>query len=548
MLLPNSLDTLLPLVGLWVAQASAGLASPTGKSSPGLFDRQMACPNYAQYSTFAHRPFSEGPLALPYQRPDARCRTFQSDEVERVIKDVTSRMKDPDLARLFENAFPSTTDTTIKFHTDGTDASVVKHPARGLDGDGKWQGPQSFIVTGDITAEWLRDSANQLTPYQPLAKKDPAIFNLILGAINTQAEYVIESPYCNAFQPPPISNLPPAVNGEQADVVHPLYEAASVFECKYELDSLAHFLALTNRFHNNTGSTKFLTDRWYTALDTILTVLEQQSRSTFDPQTGTFVRNEYTFQRKTDTSTETLNNKGVGNPLNWDTGLVRSAFRPSDDATILGFFIPANAMMSVELNRTASILHASGKKELGDTLQEWSKRIADGIWKHGVVTHRKYGCVFAYEVDGYGSQIIMDDANYPSLLALPLMGFTETTNSVYNNTRRMLLEKAGNPYYLKGRVFEGIGGPHVGLSNAWPMSLMIQAQTSDDDAEITKSLQLVLQSASLGLVHESVDVNFITSYTRSWFAWANGVFADTILDIAKRKPHLIFKDSTPYEM
>ncbi|KAH6668670.1 hypothetical protein F5X68DRAFT_159970 [Plectosphaerella plurivora] len=506
-----------------------------------------ACPNYKDYSQHIHYPLTDGPLELPYQRPDPLCRTFHSDEIERVITEVTARMKSPDLARLFENAFPSTTDTTIKFHTDGKDQRVVELRDRGIVEDGMWEGPQSFIITGDIVAEWLRDSTNQLSPYQPLARKDPAIFNLILGAVNTQAEYVIESPYCNAFQPPPIAGLKMSHNG-QDDTVHPLYEPSFVFECKYELDSLAHFLALGNEFHDNTDSTDFLNPRWYTALDTVLRVLEQQSKSTFDPDTGRFIRNEYTFKRPTSIGTETLNLDGVGNPLNWGTGLVRSAFRPSDDATILGFFIPANAMMSVQLNKTASVLRKVGRKKLAQTLETRSKTIADGIWEHAVINHKKYGEVFAYEVDGYGSHIIMDDANYPSLLALPLMGFVDKENKIYQNTRKMLLEKAGNPYYLTGRDFHGIGGPHIGLSNAWPMSLLMQAQTSDDDKEITTCLATVLKSANLGLVHESIDVNHLTSYTRSWFAWANGVFAKTILDIAKRKPHLIFKDGKPYEM
>jgi len=84
--------------------------------------------------------------------------------------------------------------------------------------------------------------------------------------------------------------------------------------------------------------------------------------------------------------------------------------------------------------------------------------------------------------------------------------------------------------------------------NAWPMSLLNQARTSNDDKEIMKCLDFVLSSAKLGLIHESVDVDHIASYTRSWFAWANGVFAETILDLAKRKPHLIFKNATPYEL
>ncbi|CAK7198147.1 hypothetical protein SEUCBS139899_000805 [Sporothrix eucalyptigena] len=516
-----------------------------------------ACPDYTMYSSYPHRPLSLGPMNLPFQRPHERCRTFHSDAIEAVISDVTSRMKNLDLARVFENAFPSTTDTTVKFHTNGSDenaaaAAAAKakiKAAAGANDEGKWDGAQSFIITGDIIAEWLRDSTNQLSPYQPLAKKDRAVFDLILGAINTQSEYVIESPYCNAFQPPPISGLRPSQNG-QSDSVHPAFEPSFVFECKYELDSLAHFLALANDFHDHTGSTDYLNPRWYRALATVLRVLEQQSQSTFDPVTGRYRRNEYTFQRQTNIGTETLNLAGIGNPLNNGTGLIRSAFRPSDDATILGFFIPANAMMAVELKRTAAVLaKVRGKEALAKAVAAWSQEITNGVWEHGVVKHREFGDVFAYEVDGYGSHILMDDANYPSLLALPLMGFLPVDDPTYQNTRKMLLNKKSNPYYLTGRQFKGIGGPHIGLQNAWPMSLLIQAQTSDDDDEIKECLDMVLDSARLGLIHESVDVNYIPSYTRSWFAWANGVFAETILDLAKRKPHLIFKaPAKPYEI
>lgn len=367
-------------------------------------------------------------------------------------------MKDPDLARLFENTFPSTTDTTVKFHTKGQDTGFFNmHSFRSARDEGAWEGPQSFIITGDIIAEWLRDSTNQLRPYQPLAKKDPAVHTLLLGAINTQAEYVIESPYCNAFQPPPISNLETTSNG-QDDIVHPAYEPDAVFECKYELDSLAHFFALTNDFYEHAGTTEFLNKRWYLAVNTILRVLEQQSKSTFDPETGAYRRNEYTFQRPTNTGTETLNLQGVGNPLNFGTGLVRSAFRPSDDATILGFLIPANAQMAAELKRTAKMLKAAGKSTLAKKLDQWSSTIREGVMEHGVIRHKKYGDVFAYEVDGYGSSILMDDANYPSLLALPLMGFVDANDPIYKNTRKMLLEKSGNPYYLEGKDFKGIGG------------------------------------------------------------------------------------------
>jgi meiotically up-regulated gene 157 (Mug157) protein len=383
------------------------------------------------------------------------CRTFNSSVVEQVIEDVTSRLVDKDLAQLFRNAFPNTLDTTIRWHTDGSTTAARKSKKQ----NGQWEGPQSFVVTGDINAEWLRDSTNQLANYQTLANRDQRLFNLILGAINTQAEFVIQSPYCNAFQPPPPSNIPPTSHG-QNDQVHPAYEPSTVFECKYELDSLANFLALATDFHSNTGSTDFLTTRWFTALDTLLQVLDAQSQPTFNAE-GQYITNHYTFQRTTTLGTETLNLAGIGNPLNSGTGLIRSAFRPSDDATIMGFFIPANAMMAVQLQRTADMLRAGGgHADLADNLGNRATNLRQAIQDYAIVKHPKHGNVYAFEVDGYGSQILMDDANVPSLLALPILGFVDQDDPVYQNTRKMILSKDGNPYYLTGSGFHGIGGPH----------------------------------------------------------------------------------------
>lgn len=459
-------------------------------------------------------------------------------------------MKDPDLAHIFTNAFPNTLDTTVMWHVDGVDTQAQKSM---LQRDkGRWKGAQSFIVTGDINAEWLRDSTNQLAQYQLLAKSATEISNLLLGAINTQAEFVIQNPYCNAFQPPTPSRLKPTMTGFN-DFVHPAYEPAVVFECKYELDSLASFLSLSNQYYNSTGSSQFVTQRWFQALKSLLEVLNQQSQPTFDPVTHEFLQNEYRFTRDTRTSTETLALNGIGNPLASGTGLVRSAFRPSDDATIFGFLIPSNAMMSVELSRTADMLTAIGGEsqpvlDLAADLQARAARIRNGIFEHGTTNHPTYGKVFAYEVDGFSSHLLMDDANIPSLLALPLLGFVESSDDIYQNTRRMLLSPDHNPYYLSGKHFHGIGGPHVGLKNAWPMSLLVQAMTSDDDIEILDCIEAVKNVSIFGLVNESVNVEKGvrdgSGMTRSWFAWANSVFAQTILKIAAERPQLIFKDAT----
>lgn len=375
-------------------------------------------------------------------------------------------MVDLDLRQIFRNALPNTLDTTIAWHVNNTTYTYLsgswEQPRRG---GAQWNGPQTFIVTGDINAEWLRDSTNQLAPYLALARHDSSLQTLILGAINTQAEFVIQSPYCNAFQAPEPSRLRSQTDANQAfhnpDEVHPGIDHDVVFECKYELDSLAHFLSLGNQYFENTGLTDHLTYRWYLALDTVIQVLDEQSRPTFDAE-GHYQPNKYSFTRLTRTSTETLGLSGMGNPLNSGTGLIRSAFRPSDDATIFGFFIPPNAMMAVQLKRTADTIAATknANKTLIDELRSRATKLTTAVMEYGVVTHKNYGKVFAFEVDGYGSHVMMDDANLPSLLSLPYLGFLSATDAIYQNTRKMILSQSGNPYYLNGTDFHGVGGPH----------------------------------------------------------------------------------------
>lgn len=493
--------------------------------------RTRTCPNYVDYSQSPHGPYSSGKFHYPYMRPAPKCRTFVSPTVEKVINDLKLRIRDPDLARLVENCLPNTLDTTILWHQSSeTD-------------------PQSFVVTGDIHAEWLRDAARQLSVYQPLVKHDEKLKNLMLGAINTQARYINISPYCNAFHPPPRSHVK---RGDTAkDDVFPRPNWHYVFECKYELDSLASFLTLTNDYYENSdGDLLFLSDLWMRAFEKILIVMKRESVPTFDKETGQPLGYYYAFKRQTNIGTETLPLNGVGNPVNFGTGLVRSAFRPSDDATILQFFIPANAHMVTELKRLrANFLNSKIPPKFEPegfiaTTDRFIEQMEEGIKNYGVVQHPNWGSVYAYEVDGYGGNVFMDDANIPSLLSLPDMGFLDATDDVYQNTRKMVLANEGNPYYLEGEYFKGIGGPHIGIQNAWPMSQLVKIRTSDNDHEILDSLhQIMTTTANLGLMHESVHVNSPhgRDFTRSWFAWCNSEFGKTILHLALHKPHLIFK-------
>lgn len=525
--------------GEWVDQITENLLAEMDRKT-------RKCPEYVEYSQKRHAPFSQGRFKYPYMRPAPKCRSFVSKALEKLIVDMKMKLRDPDLARLFENTLPNTLDTTILWHK----ASHVSGPHS--------SSLESFIVTGDIHAEWLRDSARQLSVFQPLIKYDDALRDLIKGAIRTQEHYIITSPYCNAFHPPPASGVK---KGESAvDLVTPLPDWNVVFECKYEIDSLASFLTLTNDYlENSDGDTSIITRSWITAFEKILIVLQRELQPLFDADTGFALPFYYSFQRQTNIGSETLPLHGVGNPVNFDSGLVRSAFRPSDDATILQFFIPGNAHMLVELKRTIkNVLKKVSNQINVNTHMDYAGKFVDaierGIQEFGVVDHPKWGKVYAYEVDGYGGNIFMDDANIPSLLSLPDIGYLEVNDEVYQNTRRMILNKAGNPYYLKGPYFEGIGGPHIGILNAWPMSLLMRIRTTDDDDEILTNLKMIMQTtAGIGLMHESINVNQPRGkdYTRPWFAWCNSEFGKTILHLAKYKPHLIFKEeyhSKPYDI
>lgn len=507
------------------------------------------CMNYVDYSQIAHAPLSIGKHKYPYMRPAPKCRTFSSSAVETVVKDLKSKMKDPDLARLVENCLPNTLDTTILWH---------KPPKSKGNGHASSH-PETFVVTGDIHAEWLRDSARQLSVYQPMVKYDDKLRDLIKGAIRTQEQYIINSPYCNAFHPPPASGVK---KGNTAmDLVYPRPDWKQVFECKYEIDSLASFLTLTNEYlEHSGGDISVITNTWVKAFEKILIVLKRESQPLFDPETGNALPFFYSFQRQTNIGSETLPLGGVGNPVNFGTGLIRSAFRPSDDSTILQFFIPGNAHMVTELKKIEKNLLSRELSTQIDLLlhksftEDFIAGITAGINDYGIVQHPKWGKVYAYEVDGYGGNIFMDDANIPSLLSLPDLGFLDVNDEVYQNTRKMILSKNGNPYFLKGQDFQGVGGPHIGIHYAWPMSLLLRIRTTDDDKEILQSLKYVMDTtAGLGLMHESVNVNSRhgRDYTRSWFAWCNSEFGKTILHLAKHKPHLIFKDqfaSTPYSI
>ena len=438
------------------------------------------------------------PSSLTTKRPAPAERLFVSDAVEKKIREIKKRIKDNAyLAWMFENCFPNTLDTTVHF-TDAADGEE-----------------DTFVYTGDIHAMWLRDSAAQVWPYVQLAKGDRKLQKMLRGVIRRQLKCINIDPYANAFNREPVANGPWA--NDMTDMKPELHER------KYEIDSLCYPIRLAYHYWQVTGDASVFGDEWLQAVRNILRVFREQQR-----KQGL---GSYRFQRETEDQLDTVCNHGWGNPVK-PCGLIASVFRPSDDATTFLFLVPSNFMAVSSLRKAAEILRkVNADTALADDCTALADEVSAALKEYAVVDHPKYGRIYAYEVDGFGNRFLMDDANVPSLLALPYLGDVDVNDPVYQNTRRFVWSE-DNPYFFRGKAGEGIGGPHVGYHMAWPMSIMMRAFTSTDDAEIAECLRMLQRTdAGTGFIHESFNVDDASKFTREWFAWQNTLFGELIIKL-----------------
>jgi meiotically up-regulated gene 157 (Mug157) protein len=110
---------------------------------------------------------------------------------------------------------------------------------------------------------------------------------------------------------------------------------------------------------------------------------------------------------------------------------------------------------------------------------------------------------------------------------------------LYLATRKAVWSLA-NPYFFAGHAASGIGGPHIGRDMVWPMSLMMYALTASSDDDIRMALTtLKATHAGTGFMHEAFHKDDPANFTRPWFAWANTLFGELILDVYKRRPTLL---------
>ncbi|RFZ95787.1 glycoside hydrolase family 125 protein [Mucilaginibacter conchicola] len=442
--------------------------------------------------------------AFPVVRVPAAKRHFKSTSVEKAITEFKSKVKNPELGWLFENCFPNTLDTTVTY-------KLV---------DGK---PDTYVITGDIDAMWLRDSSAQVWPYLAFINKDKELKNLVAGVINRQVTNILRDPYANAFYDDP------AKVGEWKDDVTDM--KPGLHERKWEIDSLCYPIRLGYKYWKLTGDNTPFDARWKSAIQSVLKTFKEQQRKEND--------GPYSFQRKTAWATDGVPMNGFGYPVK-PVGLICSSFRPSDDATIYSFLIPSNFFAVVSLKQAAEIVSTVLKDTaLAGELTALATEVEAALQKHAVIDHPDYGKVYAYEVNGFGSFNLMDDANVPSLLGLPYLDAIKNTDPVYQNTRKMLLS-LNNPFFFKGTAGEGIGGPHIGKDMIWPISIIIRALTSNDDNEIKECIEMLRKThGGTGFMHESFHKNDPTKFTRSWFAWANTLFGELLWETYTQKPQLL---------
>lgn len=411
--------------------------------------------------------------------------------LQQLIADVQKHVADrPKLARMFRNCIRNTLTTTLKPLADGT----------------------VFVITGDIPAMWLRDSAAQVRPYLILAKEDPLFSDLIANIVKRQVRYIQLDPYANAF------NETANHHGHQEDQTQ---MTAWIWERKYEIDSLCYPIQLAYLLWQTTGRTDHLDTNFKEACQQIITLWHTEQHHS--------EQSTYTFERQDCPISDTLPCGGKGNLVAM-TGMTWSGFRPSDDACQYGYLIPSNMFAVVVLGYMEQIANTVYEDyEWAAQAVALKSQIQAGIEQYGIVDHPEFGSMYAYETDGQGNYNFMDDANVPSLLSLPYLGYCLVDDPLYQNTRKFILSQH-NPYYYSGSAAQGIGSPHTPPHYIWHISLAMQALTSQDEQEITSLLNTLENTdANTDFLHEGFHMDDPQQYTREWFSWANSLFSELIL-------------------
>lgn len=363
------------------------------------------------------------------------------------------------------------------------DETMGKHMLEQRDGT-------TYVPTGDIPAEWLRDASEIVRPYFELSRHDADVAGSLRGVLERQARYILIDPYANAFSPD-----------------------YKVVERKFEVDSLLYPMWFASDYYRETGDASIFTPTVRRAFVRVLQVL----------------RTEQHHDQRSHYTNPQLARGGRGSAVRY-TGMIWTAFRPSDDPARYQYNIPVNMFAVVVMRDLTNIAkNVWHDPEMAADAWGLSIEIQRGIEQNGTLNLPPFGRIYAYEVDGLGHANVMDDANIPSLLSIPYFGYLPKDNSLYLATRRFVLSDR-NPYFFRGKYAEGVGSPHTPHGFVWPLALCVQAMTSTDPTEIDRVLGYIA-AADVGdhRLHESFDANWPEAYTRSDFAWPNALYAELVL-------------------
>lgn len=434
---------------------------------------------------------SRGDGVLDAARDDAAVLDAARDDAKRFAVRAAEGIGDAKLAKMFVSSYLDTIERTVRYRTkNGKD--------------------DTFVITGDIPAMWLRDSCAQVHPYLRLAGDSEPVRRILRGVLNRAFDCIRLDPYANAFLDDG------EISKSWADDMTAMKRG--VHERKWELDSLCHPLHLAHDYWKATGDATPFGKDYVECVRTVLsTMRSEQSKS------------RYSFKRRSWTPYGTLADGKL--PPFKPNGMVASAFRASDDACILPFNVPANIFASDVLAKTAAVLRETNTNAaLAVECEELSAQIGRAVAESAIFEHPQFGRVYAYEIDGYGGRIFMDDANAPSLLSIPYLCDSSAFDAdVYAATRRLVLSDA-NPCFFSGSAGEGIGSPHTGRNRIWPLAVAMRALTATDSDEIDKCIiQLRDTCDGSGAMHESYLVADPSDFTREWFAWAEALFAEAVL-------------------
>ena len=458
----------------------------------------LSVPNIISAKSFSSK--------YPTVRVPKEERRFTSAVIEDTIQKLQNDLKDKELGWMFGNCFPNTLDTTVFY-------KEINHR------------PDTFVITGDIHAMWLRDSSAQVWPYLPFLNKDKDLKALVAGVINRQSSCILIDPYANAFNDGPTGS---EWDSDLTDMKPEIHER------KYELDSLCYPIRLAYGYWKETGDVNPFDETWMSAMKLAVDTMRVQQR-----KDG---KGPYHFMRKTTRATDTLPGNGYGNPV-LPVGLIVSSFRPSDDATIFPFLIPSNLFAVKSLRQLAEMSQRiKGETDFAEDCRQLAEEVERAVAEYAVNRFLNFGKIYAFEVDGFGNRLYIDDSNIPSLLSLPYLESVDRKDRTYRNTRDFLMSK-NNPYFYRGDAANGNGSPHTPDNYIWPMSIIMRAMTSNDIVEIRNCLRWLKNThGGTGFMHESFDKDNPENYSRSWFAWANTLFGELILKIYAAYPEMMKRE------